>query len=114
MWFSSHRSANKSTYYILDRLRGALADLMQVKPEKERDVAKFTNGDRVKVPSGTRKVPLYLLGASGTIVRQYGYASTGKRLDDSEPLGSIEPQYEVQFDGREGIDWVDESWVEHV
>ncbi len=78
--------------------------MLKVQPEKEDEiVAKFKAGDKVEVQAEA-KTKVELLGAKGTIVAQRVQSTT-------TPGGPWQPVYEIQFEGMQGIEIVDEEWL---
>ena len=71
-----------------------------------KDMQKFTEGQRVSVPQSSQHAPTNLLGRAGTV------NFVGPIVFDAGVASIVEPQYSVRFDGDELDQMVWESWLE--
>ena len=89
-------------------LEEALSGLMQVTPEKEKQMAIFNDGTSVRVHAEARNVPAELWEQEGVVVKAIPAPGIAQRR------GQWEPAYEVRFESLGQTHIIEEQHLDAV
>ena len=76
-------------------------------------MAKFNEGDRIRIPKDTQGANVEWFGREGTIVKLAGQESSGS-VPIVQPPMQWEPMYQIEWDDIQEPALIKESWLEFV